>query len=378
LKDKLFYVFTDVEELGLAKNFSATIYATALEKKRKALTEISNGGESKKNIPLLMFDEAEIAGLKEALKTTFHEDGKFGNLVGEHLIPSGYYKIDHTADESEMFISAFESALRGVNLILERYGLGAPGKYAYIDSVGFDVNSLEYGKMLQDEAHKILLKKSDQSAFYMPSMDMALALLHLNERTDAARFEPMQADVNRAAVQAIPSIDWSKFQYAVILVPGNGPKGSERLSENAKVRLRAAVGNYRRKLAPFIMVSGGSVHPFKTKINEAEEMKRELMEQYGIPESAIIMEPHARHTTTNLRNCNRLIFRYGFPRGKKVLITTDKKQAAKISDKEFIERSQIEIKHVPFIRLVRTSDIDIEYFPVLPSLPVDLEDPLDP
>jgi uncharacterized SAM-binding protein YcdF (DUF218 family) len=31
-------------------------------------------------------------------------------------------------------------------------------------------------------------------------------------------------------------------------------------------------------------------------------MKRQLVALFGIPESAILVDPHARHTTTNLRN----------------------------------------------------------------------------
>jgi uncharacterized SAM-binding protein YcdF (DUF218 family) len=31
-------------------------------------------------------------------------------------------------------------------------------------------------------------------------------------------------------------------------------------------------------------------------------MKRSLMADYGVPENAILIDPHARHTTTNMRN----------------------------------------------------------------------------
>ncbi len=39
-------------------------------------------------------------------------------------------------------------------------------------------------------------------------------------------------------------------------------------------------------------------------------MNRYLIEVYGISESAILLEPHARHTTTNLRNGMREILAY--------------------------------------------------------------------
>ena len=70
---------------------------------------------------------------------------------------------------------------------------------------------------------------------------------------------------------------------------------------------------YRQHQAPFIIVSGGRVHPYHTPYNEAFEMKKYLMDVWQIPESAIIIEPHARHTTTNFRNAARIMFRNGFP-----------------------------------------------------------------
>ncbi len=79
-----------------------------------------------------------------------------------------------------------------------------------------------------------------------------------------------------------------------------------------------AVKRYRQGLAPLLLVSGGAVHPKRTPYNEALEMKKELMNVYGIPARAIIVEPHARHTTTNFRNAARLVYRYGIPADKKV------------------------------------------------------------
>ncbi len=52
-------------------------------------------------------------------------------------------------------------------------------------------------------------------------------------------------------------------------------------------------------------------------------MKKFLTSRFGIPPQAIIIDPHARHTTTNIRNADRLIIRYGIPLTKpSVFITT--------------------------------------------------------
>ena len=63
---------------------------------------------------------------------------------------------------------------------------------------------------------------------------------------------------------------------------------------------------------PFIIVSGGRVHPFKTQYIEAVEMKHYMIDVLGIPTSAIIIDPFARHTTTNVRNAGHMIMDYGF------------------------------------------------------------------
>jgi hypothetical protein len=46
------------------------------------------------------------------------------------------------------------------------------------------------------------------------------------------------------------------------------------------------------------------------------------MSRFGIPANAIIVDPHARHTTTKMRNAARLIYRYGMPFSAKALVTT--------------------------------------------------------
>ena len=60
------------------------------------------------------------------------------------------------------------------------------------------------------------------------------------------------------------------------------------------------------------------------------EMKKYLMNHLKVPENAIIMEPHARHTTTNLRNGARLIYRYGIPFDKAALTSTSRGQSSSI------------------------------------------------
>jgi hypothetical protein len=102
--------------------------------------------------------------------------------------------------------------------------------------------------------------------------------------------------------------------YDVIVVPGYTPldqtTASPELHPIARSRLLTALSALRAGYAPLILVSGGNVHPADTPFNEALEMKRFLLAQ-GVPSSAIIVEPCARHSHTNLRNAGRFMISAG-------------------------------------------------------------------
>lgn len=125
------------------------------------------------------------------------------------------------------------------------------------------------------------------------------------------------AGENQAAEAKIATItDWSPWPYQTILVTGYTPRDAEPapgVHPVAKHRLEDAVKAYREGQAPFIMVSGGNVHPDGTPFYEGLEMKRELLAM-GIPEEAIIVEAQARHSTTNLRNAGRFMLAHGMHR----------------------------------------------------------------
>jgi hypothetical protein len=215
--------------------------------------------------------------------------------------------------------------------------------------------------------------------FFQPSLRYAMYLLDINHRDEAGRHEPMERLENGAAVKQIPAIDWARFPYTVIVVPG---AGSERtawaLSPAAKQRAEIAARRYRQGTAPLILVSGGYVHPNQTPYAEAIEMKRSLMNDYGVPESAILVDPHARHTTTNMRNAARLMYRYGIPFDRKGLITTDSYQSTYIESDVFVKRNATELGYQPHKLLQRTSPFDLEFMPMIESLQSDPIDPLDP
>ena len=102
------------------------------------------------------------------------------------------------------------------------------------------------------------------------------------------------------------------------------------------------------------------------------------MDKYGIPENKILVDPHARHTTTNMRNIGRLIFNYGIPVDKKSLLSTIKSQSEYVASSQFTTRCTTEMGHVPMELYDRISDRDIEFTPKIKVLHLDSSDPLDP
>lgn len=219
--------------------------------------------------------------------------------------------------------------------------------------------------------------------FYKPLLDVVLAGLLANQRDEATRYEPLADGENKAALARLPSIDFSKAPFSAVVVPGLGPTDLDHpLSPGGQVRADQAAARFAAGLAPLIVLSGGHVHPDRTPYSEALEMKKYLMETYSIPEDAILVDPHARHTTTNLRNVARLFYRFGIPVDQPALITTDLGQtlyiAAASDTAVFGKRCLTELGYKPWRSLENLDTLDNCWVPAAASLAEDARDLLDP
>ena len=105
-------------------------------------------------------------------------------------------------------------------------------------------------------------------------------------------------------------------------------------------------------------------------------MKDYMVKVLKVPAYAIIMEPHARHTTTNMRNGVRLIYRYGIPPGKPGLVITDKSQTDGIL--AMAPRCEKELKYVPYKLGKHLSETEVEFFSVPEAMQINPYEPLDP
>ena len=288
----------------------------------------------------IKFTNAEIQRIGDRLVALYATHNELKSLVQKHLLPSGCYILFANSEPKEMLRKAWEQDARAVNHAIMVYGEGGKPNYPSIDSVSFDIHSKDYPIVLYDCSNTVLEDVKNSKLFFMPTMDCAIREIEINDRNRAADYESMEKRCNKLAYEKIKTIHWADFKYTLILVPGEGPEiHDEPLSPIGMMRCRVAAYRWREGLAPFIMVSGGKAHPYKTKFCEAEEMKRYLIETMHIPENVIFMEPHARHTTTNMRNCARLIFRYGMPMDKPSITSSDKDQSYYITDKEMQDKA---------------------------------------
>ncbi|MDE1918073.1 MAG: YdcF family protein [Sphingomonadales bacterium] len=273
--------------------------------------------------------------------------------------------------------AAIRRELAGLNGIIHVYGQGQQAEYPQID--GRDPAQAA----MTGDTLKAAVEAVDALALEQPSADrgllLALTLLDSYGRLDAVRFGPLAGMENKPAFDRARKLDWARYRYSAIIVPGIGPEDlNTPLSAGGKVNVHLAAARYHAGLAPFIILSGASVHPRGTRRVEAVEMRKALIERYGVPADALVIDPYARHTTTNMRNASRLLLAMGAPAGKPALVVTHDDQAAYIVDPRFAQRNLTELGYQPVTIMKPSTRNEIPVLPNPQSRTVDPRDPLDP
>lgn len=325
--------------------------------------------------------KTDSAGISGELATIYSENKPaFDRVVDKHLRPSGYYERFVKLSNEELMAKAWNQCFYGMDYIIRQFGLGEKMRYPHIDSASYVVTSRMYRIVLKDiMASMDEIAKDNFDVFYKPSLAIAMQLMAANDRDEPARLEPLEEGINKAAFEQVSKTDWTKYRYAAIVLPGAGPElTTTPVSPDGKIHCDVAARRYLAGEAPFIIPTGGYCYPFQGPYCEAVEMKKYLMEKYNIPASAIIAEPQARHTTTNIRNANRLMIRYGIPTGKPSLFVTSMSQTSYAANDRFDERNRRELGYLPYKNKKRLSVHEIEFYPVQESLHMDPLDPLDP
>ncbi len=327
----------------------------------------------------LAISEEENEQIIAQLGTAYHNnESTFKKFIDNKIRPSHAFILSSTSSDSALLIAAWQQQKKGINYILHGYLQNKGLHYASIDSAKYNVNSPAYLDTVKKTIQAVVHNHRHQALFFQPLLAISLKILQLNDRNEAASFIPLTT-VNKKAYSQIAQLKWDDYPFSTILVFGSGPSKPEvAISETGKARCRMGAALYKQDKAPFLVVSGGNVHPFQTKYNEAFEMKKYLVDSLHIPGQVIIMEPHARHTTGNVRNTNRIIFKQEIPADKPVLGVSSKGHIDYISGERFIAACKRDFGLIPFTVMKRLSDTTVSYYPDSSSLQVNAVAPLNP
>jgi DUF218 domain len=368
LQDRNFYLFTLLERLPglpalLAKDSSMKELGNQYQQRRSA------GGSA----AALLFSDTNIQQISAAFTRLLQQHpAPFVRLLQE-MRGSGLFELHARESDGKLLTEAWKDAADGVNYIINAYTNGTGLRYPVIDSALFYVQSPAYKAGVQ----QLLKQQTGADLFFQPSLQFAMGLLTLSHREEAARYEPMSA-TNADAYRQIKKTDWSKYSYPAMLILGASPVGKEVLSETGKSRCRTGAGLYQKGLAPFIIVSGGHVRPVGTPYSEAVEMKKYLVNELKIPASAVMVDPYARHTTTNVRNAVRIAWRSGIPVNKRMLCVSDAMHLVYVNSPLFKQRCMTELGYMPAADIEQADLYYLSFVPDLRSLQANPLDPLDP
>ncbi|MEJ5147638.1 MULTISPECIES: YdcF family protein [Sphingobacterium] len=300
-----------------------------------------------------------------------------GQSFRKRLMDSQTYGLSQGKKADEYLARAFRQDLEAMNYVIDVYAGGRKPNYPRIDSISFNITNKSYLYLLKDVAQDVLKDVQQPKLAFYESLWTAVRLLEVNERWDVAQLEPLMELENKKAYEAIRKTDFSRYPYSLLLTLGAGPdQYGQPISPGGMLRSRMAARSYFDGLAPFIMVSGGRVHPYKTPYIEALEMKKYLMQVLGVPEEAILIDPHARHTTTNLRNTSRILLTYGFPQDKFAIVNSSVPHIDAVQN--MADRCMRELGYIPYELGKRISDVIVEFKPRIESLTIDPDEPLDP
>ncbi len=357
VQDKNWYLLTVLQQVAEAKAALAadpTLLALAQKREKQLRDAAVTCGE---DVTCLT---AQIAWTPDDITATAAQVGKVlakTTVAQKHLRPSGRFALHVAKTDEALITAATTEALQTLQDAFNRFETSRPDLAASLAGIG--------------TAHAGAMQ------FFEPLLWAVLDGMKFSNHDQAGRDEPLAQGANKAALERMKTIDWSKWRFSVVLGLGWGPEDAAPLSELGREHCDIVASRFLAGLAPFIMLTGGHVHPSETTpYAEALEMKKYLMATYGIPENTILVDPHARHTTTNLRNIARQMMVYGMPMDMPALDSSDVAQVFYVLHLD--TRCNQDLGYVPYRTVQSLSDQDNCFLPAAESMYYDARDPLDP
>ncbi|MDF9827554.1 hypothetical protein M2447_001652 [Ereboglobus sp. PH5-10] len=308
----------------------------------------------------LLWSDAEIQQVAEILRGLLADSPALRAAVRDNLRPSGLFALHEKLPDADFLARAWGDAAGMVNLVIKTYALGVPPRYAKIDALAYDPASAYHVKTTRE---LLVLVRDDPEAarlFIQPSLRFAVMLLQAHQRDYAGRFEPLHAGENQAAFARAAKIDWTRYKHTALLVLGHGAHISGvPLSPTGRASLDAAIRRFREGDSAFLVLTGGYVWPSGTNYCEAVEMKRVVVRDFGVPEECVIIDPHARHTTTNYRNTARLFIRLGAPLDKTIRVLTTDTHVNYIVSPRFQRNAKKELGYSPFTLVSQAGPLEL-------------------
>ena len=384
VQDKNFYLFTAIQNDPKVTELLETnpVFKSLLNSKSEEIEDSLKhcNNNSACLVKAYSISEDNIAKMGVELENSLKKSSALKRLVTDNLRPSGKYENFKELSDEKYLSACWKLCAAGMNRILSVYGLGESPQYRTMDSISYDVSTDYYRGALWMWSDMLQHKNPTKNKlFFQPSLDFSLSLLYMNHRDEAARYEPLELMENQKPRTEINSMNFKDYDYPAILILGNGPENyRDTLSALGKLNLQLGALEFQQKKAPFIIVSGGHAHPFRTPFAEAVQMKKELIQRYHIPEERIIIDPHARHTTTNLRNATRLMLAYNIPIDRPSLVVTNNMHSQYTGANSFAERCLEELGYLPAVIKERLNSTTLEFQPKIESLHQNPFDPLDP
>lgn len=326
-----------------------------------------------------IWTDADIALVQARLRYLV-ENPKLGKaLVARQMRPSGRFARYAALSDADLVAAAWAETAAAINRVIAVYAMGVAPRYPVIDATIFNMALPQMADILSAHGVATAAQAKGSDLFFDPAQRYAAGLLQMNERIDAGNFRPLLGGDNAETNRAINRMNWREKPYTALLVFGHGPEDAQsHTGVMGHIRLSIAADMFARGVAPFIIVSGGNVHPNRTPFNEAVEMKRLLITQYGVPADRILIEPHARHTTTNLRNCARLLLAAKFPTDRPALVVADHRTIQYISSDVLAQRNLAEMGVQPGRLTPGPDQFTLVFAPDPISFHVEAIDPLDP